>query len=72
MELEKYLEVLEKEGVKIPAHIRSKKGLLGYLKGYYAMLRVKHLRVQEELENIRRRLDSVKEVIDYLEMEVVE
>lgn len=72
MELEKYLEMLEKEGVRIPAHIRSKKGLLGYLKGYHAMLRVKYLKVQEELKVLNRKLEVIKEAIDYLEMEVVE
>ena len=65
-------EKLEKNGVKVPAHIRTIDGLGEYLKARKAMYLAKRLKLREELKEIENKISAIDEVHELIAVGGVE
>jgi len=68
MKVEEVKEVLEKNGVKIPAHINSKQGVYKYLQNIKTLYIMKRYKLIETLEDIENRLEAIDEALEMLEL----
>jgi len=68
MKVEEVKEVLEKNGVKIPAHINSKQGVYKYLQNIKTLYTIKRYKLRETLKDIENRLEAIDEALEMLEL----
>lgn len=68
MKVEEVKEVLEKNRVKIPAHINSKQGVYKYLQNIKALYTIKRYKLRETLKDIENRLEAINEALEMLDM----
>ena len=65
-------EKLEKNGIKVPAHIRTVSGLWEYLKTRKSMYLIRRLKLRAELEEVENKINAIDEVHELIAVGGVE
>ena len=66
-DIEKVREVLEKNYIKIPKHLKTKEGLLNYLKARKSILEMSIIHEKEKIKQYEKMIKSIDKIIKELE-----
>jgi len=63
-EVKKIIEELNKMGIRIPKHIKTKRGIFGYIQNRLDYLKLQKTLYTKKLNDVNKKIETIKKILE--------